>query len=66
MIDIRPIVHNGEYFINVSMDGHEMRQHGPYRDADEAEAAARHLSGVCTVLNQAARVFKPTTRAQRR
>jgi hypothetical protein len=42
-IDVGPIESNGEHYVSVTMDGHEMNRHGPYPNADEAEAVANRL-----------------------
>jgi hypothetical protein len=39
-IDIRPTEIDGKHYVVVIMDGHEMKQHGPFPDADAAEAMA--------------------------
>jgi len=53
IVDIQPIVHNGEHYVRVIMDGCEMRRHGPYSNSDEAEAAANHMIGICAVMGAA-------------
>jgi hypothetical protein len=42
-VDIRPIELDGKYFIDVVIAGSKTAPHGPFSDADEAEAAANRL-----------------------
>jgi hypothetical protein len=41
-IDIRPTEIDGKHWVDVILDG-EMRRHGPFPDADAAEAAAERM-----------------------
>ena len=50
VVDIQPVVVEGEHYVTVIMDGCEMRRHRPYSDRGTAEAAANHMIGVCAVL----------------
>jgi hypothetical protein len=51
MIAITPTETGGQFWVRVSMDGHKMRRHGPFADADEAEVTAVRLAAVCRVMN---------------
>jgi hypothetical protein len=42
-IDIQPIEINGGHYVAISMGGRELRRHGPYADADAAEATVDRL-----------------------
>jgi hypothetical protein len=50
--EIRLVESNGQHFVSVVMDGHEMRQHGPFANADAAEAMAIRFAGICGVFNK--------------
>jgi hypothetical protein len=43
IIDIRPIEIDGKYYVDMSMNGRELEQRGPYPTAAAAEAMAREL-----------------------
>jgi hypothetical protein len=60
-VDITPVEIDGQFGINMSMDGHEMNRSGPYA-IDEAKATIERLAGVCRVLCQAVRVTKELRR----
>jgi hypothetical protein len=50
-IDVRPIeLEDGKHFVSVTIDGHKMKEHGPFSDATEAEAAADRLMQVSRAL----------------
>ena len=52
MIDIRPVERDGQYFVELAMDGQPMTPHGAFATSDEAEATAYRFAAVCRVLNQ--------------
>jgi hypothetical protein len=47
---ITPIEVDGQFWITIQLDGHETQQRGPFASADEAEATARQIAGICRVL----------------
>ena len=49
-IAIKSIVHNGEHYVSVVMDGQPMERHGPFARAGEAEAMAVRFAAVCRAL----------------
>jgi hypothetical protein len=46
-ITIQPVEIDGAFWVRLSMDDQEMRRHGSFSSADEAEAAAYQLAGIC-------------------
>jgi hypothetical protein len=42
-INIQPIKIDSKHFVTISMDGRELRRHGPYADANAAEATVDRL-----------------------
>ena len=49
--DITPIEVDGQFYVSVIMDGQAMKPHGPFADADEADALSAQFAGVCRVFN---------------
>lgn len=49
-VSIQPTTLDGEFWVDVILDG-EMRRHGPYNDADDAEIAATRLAATCRALH---------------
>ena len=47
--EIRPIESDGQFWIDISLDGHETR-YGPYSDATAAAATAARMGAVCRSL----------------
>ena len=45
--DITPIEVDGQFYVGVIMDGQAMKPHGPFADANEAEAVAARFAGIC-------------------
>jgi hypothetical protein len=43
IVQVEPVKFDGQHWVDVSMDGHTMNRHGPFPDADTAEAMARRL-----------------------
>ena len=43
IVQVEPVKLDGQHWVNVIIDGSEMERHGPYVDADTAEAMARRL-----------------------
>ena len=43
---------NGEYWLSVNLDGHEMRRHGPFADRHTARHMAAKLAAVCRSLSR--------------
>ena len=56
MIDIRPVERDGQYFVELAMDGQPMTPHGAFATSDEAEATAYRLAGICRVLHVEVRI----------
>ena len=51
MIAITPTETGGQFWVRISMDGHEMERRGPYPDGDTAEAMAVRLAAICRAMN---------------
>jgi hypothetical protein len=49
MIDIQPVEAEGVFWVRLSMDGGELKRHGPF-SADEAEAMAARFAATCRAL----------------
>jgi hypothetical protein len=47
------ITAENQYWVHIRIEGGELEPHGPY-SADEAEAVAIRLAGICRVLHQSA------------
>jgi len=50
--EIRFVESNGQHWVDVIVDGHKMRRHGPYSSADEAKGMAIQFAAVCRVFHQ--------------
>lgn len=50
-IVIEPIIHNGEHYVRVVMDGCPMEPRGPF-SADQAEIVACRIAAISRALNQ--------------
>ena len=44
--NIQPVEADGQFYVNVSLDGHD-KQYGPYSTADEAEIMAARMGAIC-------------------
>ena len=44
--DITAVEADGQFYVNVSLDGHD-KQYGPYSTADEAEIMAARMGAIC-------------------
>jgi len=44
--DITTVEADGQFYVNVSLDGHD-KQYGPYSTADEAEIMAARMGAIC-------------------
>ena len=44
--NITTVEADGQFFVDVSMDGHD-KQYGPYSTADEAEIMAARMGAIC-------------------
>jgi hypothetical protein len=49
-IDVQPIETNGQFYVEVIIDGTAMERHGPYADADAAESVVGHMSRITRTL----------------
>jgi hypothetical protein len=49
-IDIRPIEIDGQFYVGVTMDGHETSRRGPFFDAAAAESAAERMRQIGRAL----------------
>ena len=47
--DITAVEADGQFYVNVSLDGHD-KQYGPYSTADEAEIMAARMGTICHTL----------------
>jgi hypothetical protein len=54
-IDIRPAEIDGKHYVSMSMDGREMKRHGPFPNADAAGAMAETGSCYTGALEQQTR-----------
>ena len=50
--DITPTEVDGQFYVSATMDGQAMKPHGPFADANEAEAVAARFAGICRALHQ--------------
>ena len=68
MIAITPTETGGQFWVRISMDGHEMERRGPYPDADTAEVVATRLAAWCRAMNAEVHMpaAAPKGRQQRR
>ena len=62
----RPVEIDGQHWVSVNMDGHEMERRGPFPDADAAEAMAARLGAICRGLFTAIGRCAPTPAAPRK
>ena len=44
--NITAVEADGQFYVNVSLDGHD-KQYGPYSTADEAEIMAARMGAIC-------------------
>jgi hypothetical protein len=49
-IDIRPVEIDGQFYVGVTMDGHETSRRGPFLNADTAESAAERMRQIGRAL----------------
>ena len=52
MIDIRTIERDGQYYVELAMDGQPMNTHGPFPTDNEAEIMAARFAAACHDLHQ--------------
>jgi hypothetical protein len=43
VVQVEPVVHDGQHWVNVTIGGSEMQPKGPFPDANAAEAMAKQL-----------------------
>ena len=46
-VDIQPVETDGQFWINLKLDGDAMQPRGPFATPDEAEAAACRIAAMC-------------------
>jgi hypothetical protein len=63
-VHIQPARLDGEFWVDVSMDG-ETRRHGPFPDADKAEIMAVRLAAICRAVNAEVTMAAPRLRRSR-
>ena len=49
--NITTVEADGQFYVNVSLDGHD-KQYGPYSTADEAEIMAARMGAICRILSR--------------
>jgi hypothetical protein len=64
-VRIQPARLDGEFWVDVTMDG-EMSQHGPFADKAEAETVAVRFAAVCRALHAEVTMAAPRLRRSRR
>ena len=47
---IQPIERDGQFWVEVVIDGHDTKCYGPYANISAAEAMARQIAAVCRGL----------------
>ena len=50
-ISIRLVETDGVHWVNLNLDGSELRRHGPFSTSDAAEDMAARLAAICRVLH---------------